>query len=255
MPWEQNGVPQERYRVPWGLGGRGRYLLLLGLHQQVPGQLLLAVLAQSRLLLFLLLLFLLHHVPSRCPGSGVLGELPRLQESPVAAGVLLGGPAPGSAPGAPPVSTVPGLGSPGTPAHPAPRPYLEPCQPGKRKAEVRGGPAPRNAPLQPPALSAHPAGASGASSPCSPRCRRICLAGSAGRSRASKSGDGGTVPASPGTPPAPPAFPTPPAPAGVPRPRWHPHPTACAPCARAAGPAASPRGPGTGRALRGQGHP
>lgn len=33
------------------------------------------------------------------------------------------------------------------------------------------------------------------------------------------------------------------------------HPTACAPCALAASLAASPHGPGTGRALRGQGHP
>lgn len=33
------------------------------------------------------------------------------------------------------------------------------------------------------------------------------------------------------------------------------HPTACAPCALAAALAASPHSPGTGRALRGQGHP
>lgn len=77
----------------------------------------------------------------------------------------------------------------------------------------------QNAPHSPCPPSTRPAGASGrAGSPCSPNCRRICLAGSAGRSRASKSGDGGIVPASPSLSPGPPASPAPPPQLGSPVP-------------------------------------
>lgn len=73
--------------------------------------------------------------------------------------------------------------------------------------------------MHPPAPSTHPAGASSrASSPCSPSCRRICLAGSAGRSWASKWGDDGIVLVSPNPPSIPSPAPSPPAQLGSPLP-------------------------------------